>query len=691
MAVPSGTGNYALQDIHIQLTLLEQQDKRRLTAVRQEQDSTALNCNDRSQLGPRVPPSRQSDLRHGLLTPGATPPNRSSRTPSKSPSPLAGVSNAPPFDPMFTRRIYNGPSLYPPQRGFGNPTPLQSQPTFHYSTSLYTQPACHSNGCREYLQNTQTSQIPTTNVLKYSTSPYTQPLCHSNCYQEYPQTPQMGQFPTTNVLEYSTNQYTNPLCDSNGYQEYTQNSQSGQFPTANTSECASNFGARTFLPEAYVGWNPVEMKCSPSCGSEESMESMTFSDTIDTVDFEALTPRGQWDELPDFTDFYAYDAKSKSSADSDASFGFFELCYGTPASPPITDLGLSTSISRKFNVNRLPSQAPTDRNLDMSVRLCPQAETPPKKDSRSQILSNDLEQGAGQSRYVANESGTERKEHQIFMSQNRNIASEPNCDKDIRITIEAPPLPCATGSASDTTSREDLAYYQRQTSSPSPTSASGSETCSWPSDNDTDWGDDASDDEHRAIGTPIIIESSNVLVEQELPNITKPVLSKMKQELVDRIMVEFWQIFNQEKETNMYNSHSEQSSLQNSQPLRYEDTISRSARLHECQEADTSHQDEQNTTPTSKSGTKSDVQINGTRPSGGQNGKRKRQGQDDEENDEAENRNPKKPKGLLSPPRNQDDSSKFACPYRKHDARKYCVRQWRSCALTPLETVARVK
>jgi hypothetical protein len=39
----------------------------------------------------------------------------------------------------------------------------------------------------------------------------------------------------------------------------------------------------------------------------------------------------------------------------------------------------------------------------------------------------------------------------------------------------------------------------------------------------------------------------------ELPILTTtPVLSKMKQELVDRIMVEFWEIFNEEKETNLY-------------------------------------------------------------------------------------------------------------------------------------------
>jgi hypothetical protein len=35
--------------------------------------------------------------------------------------------------------------------------------------------------------------------------------------------------------------------------------------------------------------------------------------------------------------------------------------------------------------------------------------------------------------------------------------------------------------------------------------------------------------------------------------------------------------------------------------------------------------------------------------------------------------------------------SKFACPYRKHDPKKYSVPNWGPCALTPLQTVARVK
>jgi tetratricopeptide (TPR) repeat protein len=44
-----------------------------------------------------------------------------------------------------------------------------------------------------------------------------------------------------------------------------------------------------------------------------------------------------------------------------------------------------------------------------------------------------------------------------------------------------------------------------------------------------------------------------------------------------------------------------------------------------------------------------------------------------------------------SPPSENQVPPVFACPYRKHNPRKYCVRDWRSCALSPQKTVARVK
>jgi hypothetical protein len=97
-----------------------------------------------------------------------------------------------------------------------------------------------------------------------------------------------------------------------------------------------------------------------------------------------------------------------------------------------------------------------------------------------------------------------------------------------------------------------------------PLFASSSETCSKPPGNDTEWEGDLSDDDYQTIDTPGVIEDSIILMGRIfLKLVTKPVLSKMKQELVDRIMVEFWQIFNQGMGTNMYVSHSEQLYYQN--------------------------------------------------------------------------------------------------------------------------------
>ena len=71
-------------------------------------------------------------------------------------------------------------------------------------------------------------------------------------------------------------------------------------------------------------------------------------------------------------------------------------------------------------------------------------------------------------------------------------------------------------------------------------------------------------------------------------------------------------------------------------------------------------------------------------------GRRSREGEDGDQ-DNGDGRSPKKPRTFLPPSQTQDDNAKFACPYRKRDPRKYCVQHWRSCALTPLDTVARVK
>jgi hypothetical protein len=73
------------------------------------------------------------------------------------------------------------------------------------------------------------------------------------------------------------------------------------------------------------------------------------------------------------------------------------------------------------------------------------------------------------------------------------------------------------------------------------------------------------------------------------------------------------------------------------------------------------------------------------------NQKRSPLDEDEDQSDNPERRGPKRPRGVSSSPGNLDNVPKFACPYRKHNPRTYCIGSWRSCALTPLKTVARVK
>jgi len=517
MSAPFGSGNHALQDYQMHLMLLEQQNKKRLMMVRQGQDNMTLDRNDRHLLEPRVPPRRQSDLRHGLLTPGGSP--TVVPTPSNRHSSRASMSNAPALDPSLTGQINNAP-FYPPSTGASDPPPLLAHQSFQYSANTYTPRPDYSFGYQEY---------------------------------KCPQNPQIKPFPTANDLGSDT--FT-PL-------------------TLVPEVCASL--------DPNLGRPPIQlvepMSSTNSLGSIESFGSMDSSKTYDTVDLEVLTPEGQWDEPPGLKDYSGFESKFKACGPyfTNQDFHFDDYLVAkldfvgqsltsyneTSPWPPNTtneDLCLSGTISSKFNLNSLPSQVRTDGNQDTNTKPYPAepAEAPPKKASRSSGFSNVLqgyEQGGDQSKSLANENGTECRDYQIPVSQNLGFASKSHCNEDIMSSIEAPPLPCATKSVINTTPGQDLTYDQRQPCSPSPFFRSGSETCSWFSDNETDWGDDESDDAHRTIGT-LVIEGCNISGKQELPNlVARPVLSKMKQELVDRIMMEFWQIFNQEKEINMYVLH----------------------------------------------------------------------------------------------------------------------------------------
>jgi len=134
----------------------------------------------------------------------------------------------------------------------------------------------------------------------------------------------------------------------------------------------------------------------------------------------------------------------------------------------------------------------------------------------------------------------------------------------------------------------------------------------------------------------------------------RPVLAPLKQAMVERIMTEFWVIFNQEW----------------------------SASVRKCADA--------SLTPSPSA--KSDPTPSKQRTSN-YRGKRSAEYDDDDKNpDEDDDRDPKRPKKTKSQPEDRCDSvMKFACPYRKYNPQKYCIKNWRLCALTPLDSVSRVK
>jgi hypothetical protein len=90
-----------------------------------------------------------------------------------------------------------------------------------------------------------------------------------------------------------------------------------------------------------------------------------------------------------------------------------------------------------------------------------------------------------------------------------------------------------------------------------------------------------------------------------------------------------------------------------------------------------------------KTKTSSQVSSNNRRRQhNGEDNNSEGQGDGDGDDDDDDQRAPKRVRGSSCA---VNDNAKFACPYRKYDPRKYCVQNWRPCALTPLENVARVK
>jgi hypothetical protein len=304
----------------------------------------------------------------------------------------------------------------------------------------------------------------------------------------------------------------------------------------------------------------ISQRSSDSKLSEESMDSMTTADTFDTQYPE--TPGFLEDEFSDFGEvgvipyypsfevFMSSQITQDYSLHADVSKQFPRDVHETSTSVNQESTLLQAEML-KCNSHSTHAQAPTP---DTNTFFCPvdRAETPSGPSSSSSILSKAIQDKQVKSQYGTDTSIKEALEFLDAERQDFGVETRQNFQEDTKNTIGSPPLWYSIRSLKNATSEQPLACDTRQSSSSSIMSSSGSQTSCCLSDNDTDWGDDESDDD-----TPNIMsgfgQRSIDSTGGELPVFaTTPVLSKIKQELVDRIMVQFWEIFNQEKETNLY-------------------------------------------------------------------------------------------------------------------------------------------
>jgi hypothetical protein len=154
------------------------------------------------------------------------------------------------------------------------------------------------------------------------------------------------------------------------------------------------------------------------------------------------------------------------------------------------------------------------------------------------------------------------------------------------------------------------------------------------------------------------------IVQRDIPDhqretqeiLTAPVLDPMKQALVDRVMGEFWLIFNQRWTSN----------------------------INQCVSGLAGSSD----------GMSSSGPSTGITSSGAFQRKRQRNDEEDElgnGNDDNNDKKSRQPRRGPAPPKVLKESSRFACPFRKHNSRRYNIYNFRACALSHWETIARVK
>jgi ribosomal protein L44E len=182
-----------------------------------------------------------------------------------------------------------------------------------------------------------------------------------------------------------------------------------------------------------------------------------------------------------------------------------------------------------------------------------------------------------------------------------------------------------------------------------------SQTDSTSSQDATDWEDDSDSEDSSKI---LQFQPPSFLEERSETGLSllQIELSPMKSRLIENLMLDFWAIFD-------------------------------SSWPHSMRQHGSSDQSTVSTTA-SESGTTS------RDSSSVRYGKRSRSddGEDEESDDLHERRRKRAPVDKLPAVREDDSLARqFACPFRKHDPRKYSIQKWPRCAEKPQKTIARLK
>jgi hypothetical protein len=172
-------------------------------------------------------------------------------------------------------------------------------------------------------------------------------------------------------------------------------------------------------------------------------------------------------------------------------------------------------------------------------------------------------------------------------------------------------------------------------------------------ENETDWVEDESDESEESFESTSSDTEQSTVWEVISGSWIEPTLAASKTKLIDRLMEDFWIFFGQVQHTNIV-GHTGASSSTGA--------------------------------TTSSSNT-----LSSTASCLAKGSKRGLEDQNDPESDDDSQRRSGPPRKGSVVPEPERSRPNFACPYRKHNPRKYSVTEWRPCALTPHNTIARVK